>query len=145
MGLLIRIYRRVVLLGTAILSTAILGWQLLNGESLSWEILGVAALGGLFLGGAINLVALLSWVIMRAAVRRWVIPRRAILRCADLSGANLRRVILGMVPLDTDTTLPDGTKWTPDTDMARFTNPDRPDFWRSDDPKSPAYRGEGGD
>lgn len=29
------------------------------------------------------------------------------------------------------TTLPDGNKWTPETDMTRFTNSDHPEFWRS--------------
>ncbi len=28
------------------------------------------------------------------------------------------------------TILPDGTKWTPETDMTRFTNPEHPDFWQ---------------
>src|SRR5690349_5497142 len=36
--------------------------------------------------------------------------------------------------------LPDGTSWTPNTDMRRFTDPAHPIFWRSDDPNSPAYR-----
>jgi hypothetical protein len=45
-------------------------------------------------------------------------------------------------PFDENSTLPDGTQWTPDTDMRRFTDPTHPDFWRSDDPNSPAYRGE---
>ena len=40
-----------------------------------------------------------------------------------------------------DTRLPDGTHWTPDTDITRFTDPDHPRFWRSDDPESPAYGG----
>lgn len=26
--------------------------------------------------------------------------------------------------------LPDGTKWTPETDMSRFTDPEHPDFWQ---------------
>jgi hypothetical protein len=42
-----------------------------------------------------------------------------------------------------ETTLPDGTKWTLDADVARFNDPDHPEFWRSDDPSSPAYRGGG--
>ena len=31
------------------------------------------------------------------------------------------------------TILPDGTNWTPDTDMARFTDPDHPKFWQGYD------------
>jgi len=29
--------------------------------------------------------------------------------------------------------------------LARFTDPNHPDFWRSDNPHSPAYRGKAGD
>jgi len=48
--------------------------------------------------------------------------------------------LIGKIPPIT-TILPDGTNWTHYTDMTRFTDPSHPDFWRSDDPKSPAYRG----
>lgn len=44
--------------------------------------------------------------------------------------------------LDGNTVLPDGTKWSADTDVARFTNPDHSKFWRSDNPRSPAYKPE---
>jgi len=47
------------------------------------------------------------------------------LQGVDLQWANLRDTIFGE-----NTTLPDGTQWTPDTDMTRFTDPDHPDFWR---------------
>jgi hypothetical protein len=40
--------------------------------------------------------------------------------------------------LDETVTLPDGTNWTSDTDMMRFTDPAHPQFWRSDEPNSPA-------
>ena len=46
------------------------------------------------------------------------------LQGADLLGANLQGARFDY------TTLPDGTKWIPDTDMTRFTDPDHPDFWR---------------
>lgn len=42
---------------------------------------------------------------------------------ANLQGANLLAAWF-----DEDTVLPDGTKWVPDTDMERFTDPDHPDF-----------------
>ena len=64
---------------------------------------------------------------------------RANLIRADLSGANLSGANLTGAKLRR-ATLPDGTKWTPDTDMARFTDPKHPDYWRSVDPASPAYR-----
>ena len=40
--------------------------------------------------------------------------------------------------------LPDESKATAETDaaaLARFTEPEDPDFWRSDNPMSPAYQG----
>jgi len=56
---------------------------------------------------------------------------------ADLLGANLRGAIVdnviwqyelyGMV---TSVTLPDGTLWSDDTDITRFTDPTHPDFWQ---------------
>jgi hypothetical protein len=60
-----------------------------------------------------------------------------------LSGANLQGADLTGAKFDENTTLPDGTKWTPDTDMTRFTDPEHPEFWRSDIKWSPAYRGIG--
>jgi uncharacterized protein YjbI with pentapeptide repeats len=51
---------------------------------------------------------------------------------ADLRGADLWEANLQEANLSQDTTLPDGTNWTPDTDMARFTDPKHPDFWRPD-------------
>jgi hypothetical protein len=67
----------------------------------------------------------------------------ASLQGADLLRADLRKALLWDAVFDETTMLPDGTRWTPDTDMARFTDPNHPEFWRSDDPRSPAYRGEG--
>lgn len=62
---------------------------------------------------------------------------RARLLEADLRGANLQGVCLAYAnlekaKLDEDTILPDGTKWTPDTDMDRFTDPGHSDFWHPD-------------
>ncbi len=64
----------------------------------------------------------------------------AFLKGADLKHANLQGASLSGAKFDEETVLPDGSKWAPDTDMARFTDPAHPDFWRSDDPDSPAYR-----
>ena len=66
-------------------------------------------------------------------------------RRAHLSGAYVWRANLRDARPDSITPLPDGTKWTPDADLTRFTDPDHPDFWRADDLKSPAYRGQDGD
>jgi hypothetical protein len=56
--------------------------------------------------------------------------------------ADLTDVDFQFSEFDGTTTLPDGSKWTPDTEMRRFTDPSHPNFWRSDDPRSPAYRGK---
>ena len=68
---------------------------------------------------------------------------------ADLRDANLANAILGddHMPtiFDTLTILPDSSAWSNDTDMARFTDPDHLDFWRSDNPDSPAYHGKDDD
>ncbi len=70
------------------------------------------------------------------------------LQGSDLRGANLLEADLSLtkleqVVLDEHTVLPNGKLWTPNTDMRRFTDPTPPDFWRSDDPASPAWRGKG--
>jgi uncharacterized protein YjbI with pentapeptide repeats len=59
-------------------------------------------------------------------------------RGVDLIGVNFANAILEG-SFDYNTTLPDGTRWTPDTDLSRFTNPQHPQFWRSTDPESPAF------
>lgn len=48
---------------------------------------------------------------------------------ADLSGADLRGASLADCTFDTSTVLPDGSRWAPDSDLDRFTDPDHPDFW----------------
>lgn len=65
------------------------------------------------------------------------------LRGANLMEANLRGAILGEAKFNENTTLPDDTKWIPATDLARFTDPEHPDFWRSDEPGSAAYSPRG--
>jgi hypothetical protein len=55
----------------------------------------------------------------------------ALLSGTNLEGAILRQANLEEVDYNPHVTLPDGTKWTPDTDMARFTDPDHSDFWRT--------------
>jgi uncharacterized protein YjbI with pentapeptide repeats len=55
--------------------------------------------------------------------------QEASLAFAHLQGARMYGADLRGADLSKHTTLPDGTKWTPDTDMARFTDTDHPDFW----------------
>ena len=86
------------------------------------------------------------------------------LRGANLQFANLHGVNLWQANLDgadlqdtsfnQDTILPDDNPdtalaasspgrsyWTPETDMRCFTNREHPDFWRSENPRSPAFQG----
>ncbi|RMF78888.1 MAG: pentapeptide repeat-containing protein [Chloroflexi bacterium] len=51
---------------------------------------------------------------------------------ADLREANMKSANLLDSDYNPDTILPDGTNWTPETDMRRFTDPDHPDFWQPD-------------
>ncbi len=50
------------------------------------------------------------------------------LKGARLQEANLEGADLEDAKFDENTTLPDKTKWTPDTDMECFTNPEHPEF-----------------
>jgi uncharacterized protein YjbI with pentapeptide repeats len=70
---------------------------------------------------------------------------RAKLQNATLRSTNLQGVNLEYAEFDENTKLPDGGKWTRDTDMTRFTDPNHPQFWRSDNANSPAYRGKSED
>lgn len=54
--------------------------------------------------------------------------RIANLGAADLRGAYLIGADLEGAEFYETTRLPDGTYWTPDIDMARFTNSEHPDF-----------------
>lgn len=56
--------------------------------------------------------------------------RKTSLQGADLTGANLENALLTGTYFSTETILPDGTFWSEDTDMDRFTDPNHPDFWR---------------
>lgn len=52
------------------------------------------------------------------------------LRGAYLLNANLQDATLTGAQLNEQTTLPDGSNWTPNTDTTRFTDAAHPDFWR---------------
>lgn len=63
---------------------------------------------------------------------------------ANLVGADLRGAMKALPatensPMSKNMILPDGSKWTPETDIGIYTDPDHPDFWRSDDSNSPAH------
>ncbi len=48
---------------------------------------------------------------------------------AGLKGAKLKGAKMELVQFSPETSLPDGSNWTPETDMTRFTDPNHPDFW----------------
>lgn len=79
------------------------------------------------------------WAANLRGTRLWADLRGANLTLADLTDAQLTSAIHGTVIFDELTTLPDGNRWQPNTDMERFTNPQHPQYWRSSDRRSPAY------
>ena len=131
----------------------------LGGAKLQGTILSRANLKGAFLCGA-NLQATflveailwdadLTWADLQGAYLQGARLMSTKLKNADLTGADLKGAILAGTNLEgailveanlqgaefnKHTTLPDGKKWTPDTDMARFTDSKHPDFWRSEEP-----------
>ncbi len=48
---------------------------------------------------------------------------------ARLQDADLRGAVLTRAIFDERATLPDGSKWSAENDLARFTDPQHPDFW----------------
>lgn len=119
------------------LQRAILDEANLQGATLSAASLQGAALRGADLQWARLLRANLQEANLFDANLQRAVLFEANAQEAALGGANLQWAILIAVNLqeaylDEDTILPDGTKWTPDTDMARFTDPKHPDFWRPD-------------
>jgi len=121
----------------ASLNNAKLGGVRLTWANLRWANLGGANLQGAILTGA-NLQEADLFEANLQGVNLWVTNlQEANLDTADLQGASLQKANLQGANLegasfDENTRLPDGTKWTPDTDMARFTDPDHPDFWQPD-------------
>jgi hypothetical protein len=106
------------------------GW--LYDGSLQGAHLANANLQGAHLIGANLQVVFLAAANLQGAFLMEADLQWAILVWANLQGANLVNANLQGADFDEDTTLPDGTKWTPGTDMTRFTDPRRSDFWRPD-------------
>jgi hypothetical protein len=57
--------------------------------------------------------------------------REANLQGANLGQAHLQEAELKEAKFSEETALPDGSFWRPDANMARFTDPEHPSFWRS--------------
>jgi len=117
-------------LGGANLQGAILILANLQGANLSQANLQGANLLAANLQGAFLIWANLQGANLLEANLQGAFLVQANLEEANLLGAFLVRANLEGANLDENTTLPDSTKWTPDTDMARFTNPDHPNFWQ---------------
>lgn len=66
---------------------------------------------------------------LRGANLRDIHPYGANFSAADLTGADLLRADLSRTRLE-GARLPDGTMWTPNVDLARFTDEAHPDRWR---------------
>jgi hypothetical protein len=96
-----------------------------------------ANMGGAHLQGATLSRADLRWVYLsdadlRQADLRWANLKAANLEYANLEGATLRHASLDRAHLR-GATLPDGSTWTPSSDLGRFTDPAHPDFWPAED------------
>lgn len=57
--------------------------------------------------------------------------QEANLQGANLQSADLQDAELGHARFNTDTILPDGSPWTPEVNLERFTNSDSSSFWSS--------------
>lgn len=99
-----------------------------------------ADLGGADLRGANLQLANLIRSNLRIANLHGANLQRTKLQDANLRGANLEDAIF-LADLNVNTILPDGSQWQPGVEMERFTDRQHPEFWRSGDPNSPAYRG----
>jgi Pentapeptide repeats (8 copies) len=134
-------------LSDALLLMANLSSANLNGANLSSANLNGANLSGADLDGANLYDANLLGANLQSANLLGVNLQGAKLWTANLQGANLLDANLQGADLDSaklneSTRLPDGEKWTSGTDLIRFTDPQHANFWRSDYPRSPAYRRE---
>ncbi len=117
-------------LSHAKLSNAHLRGTVANGATLQFTNLTMADLRS-----ARSPRANLQWSNLARAQLQRTDFRSAVLQYANLEAANLLSSNLAKADLlharfDEDTMLPDGSNWTPDTDMARFTDPNHPNFWQ---------------
>jgi hypothetical protein len=101
-------------------------WQArIHGTDLRRANLREALLNGTRLQGADLRQAKLEGANLTGARLQEAKLQGASLRDADLEGA-----LLDEAEFDAQTILPDGSAWTPDIDLTRFTNPDHPECFR---------------
>lgn len=93
-----------------------------------------------FQGSDLPLASFVNAQLIRTDLRGTVL-QGARFQSAVLQGADLEGAILSEAAFDEHSILPDGSGWTEDTDLARFTDRNHHLFWRSDDSRSPAYWG----
>jgi hypothetical protein len=87
----------------------------------------------------------MSGVNLQEAVMTGANLRNVDLVAAHLEGAlmsevDLTHAKLEKAKMDERTQLPDKTNWFPGADLARFTDPHHPNYWRSDMQESPAFK-----
>jgi hypothetical protein len=131
-------------LNKANLQGADLGNANLQGAALMATDLQRANLGNANLQGAILMYANLQGANLAYANLRGATVALADLKGAYLGFADLQEAALTGAKFNESTTLPDDADWRPDTDLARFTDPLHPEFWRSGNIPlpPPAYRGD---
>jgi uncharacterized protein YjbI with pentapeptide repeats len=111
----------------------------LGGTDLSGANLDGADLREVNLEAATLREANLQGAYLTGANLRGALLANASLEGASLYEANLREADFAGARLDEKTTLPDDTKWTPDADLTRFTDPAHPAFWHAAAHHLPGY------
>ena len=106
-----------------------LNGSVLVGANLMQANLQAAKLGGADLRGANLFEAKLYRVNFNGAYLHGANLAGAHLEGARLEGADLREAALEGAYLDELTVLPDGSHWSPDADLKRFTDPNHPGYW----------------
>lgn len=116
------------------LKYANLNGAMLAGSNLTQANLQAAKLGGADLRSASLFEAKLYRVNFGGADLREADLTGAHVEGARLEGADLRGAVLDDLHIDPLTTLPDGTAWSPEADLARFTHPSHPQHWQPPPP-----------
>lgn len=113
----------------------------LTGAALDRARLNGASLRRARLGGASLRLADLSGADLRLTACTGTDFHGARLNGADCTDADWQHATLADAQFDSATRLPDGSTWSAGGDLARFTDPAHPDFWRSNNAFSPASAG----